>query len=588
MDPNASADESTSPQIPEEPSTPPPTAAPAEPAGAPGAEEPTEPAAVTEVPAPESEAPQPEEPKAVDVPAAENEPPVEATDTTVEPAADGDPLTVLADQALKTRLSPADEERTASLLKTALLEGRKGVEHAVAQLPKLPWVIGVNGVAAAWPEMKTTFRARLIGGLAKVDTDAARRVRLSLARGLFKQDIPAAMKLATSVAKEMREKETGAVHPKNAQIFANVLIGRAKPWISQVPLADLKPADGDLLVHCAVMSVFGMPHAPATQLGVIKWAAAAERLGKLHPAALEALIKGVSRWSAKWQGALRKEVAQLPEEILAVLKPLAAPAPAPTEAKSPAPTSEGSEGEDDTAEEPADREDEDDEGKDEADREEQEDEDDREEDDEDEDAEEEEGEERKPRGQRPQPPKQRPVYESKTMPSQPQQRRGAANFNLSETLKQIEAHVAGLRSELQSTQGKLRQREDELRKPRRNAPERGAGTIIPGEPTPEELARLNRQLEMRNVELQEQIQELRTDSEDRAASMAAPESTVSPDAQLRVLLAFKLKEDFEDFAALEKEAPDIVVQQHYRTVLRHVFEVLRGEGVHLEEAPESH
>ena len=85
-------------------------------------------------------------------------------------------------------------------------------------------------------------------------------------------------------------------------------------------------------------------------------------------------------------------------------------------------------------------------------------------------------------------------------------------------------------------------------------------------------------------ELQQRIEELTVDSEDRAASTAAPEAAASPDAQFRTLLSLKLQEDFEDFAALEKEEPDIVVQQHYRTVLRHVFEVLRAEGVRLREA----
>ena len=177
------------------------------------------------------------------------------------------------------------------------------------------------------------------------------------------------------------------------------------------------------------------------------------------------------------------------------------------------------------------------------------------------------------------------MYESKTVPSQPQRRGHApANFNLSEALKQIEAHVSGLRSELQATQNKLRQQQrDEDRKPRRGAPDRGSGIIVPGEPTPDELARLNRQLETRITEQQVKIDELLADSEDRAASMDLPEAAASPDAQLRALLSLKLQEDFEDFAALESEAPDIVVQQHYRTVLRHVFEVLRNEGVRLTE-----
>ena len=50
---------------------------------------------------------------------------------------------------------------------------------------------------------------------------------------------------------------------------------------------------------------------------------------------------------------------------------------------------------------------------------------------------------------------------------------------------------------------------------------------------------------------------------------------ISLHTQLRTLLALKLQEDFADFLALKKETNDIVVQQHYRTVLEHVFEVLQ-------------
>ncbi len=547
-------------------------------------------------------------------PAAEAGDESEEAAPTPSPAAEGDapldPLAELADRATAGRLNAADEAKAQTLLKEALLDGRKGVERAVLQLPKLPWIVCVGAVSAVWSEMKTVYHARLIGGLAKIQTEAARRVRLSLSRGLFKQDVPAAMKLAIGVAKEIRDKENGAVTPKNAQIFANVFIGRAKPWIAQVPLANLKPIEADLLVHCALMSVFGLPHAPATQLGVLKWAAAAGRLVKLHPAASELLLKNIGRWSAKWQNALRKEVPELPEEIVAVLK-APTPEPEPPRAKEEKsrnqprdrrgrPERDEVENEDKDKEEEAgddndeDKEDERDEREREAkERDEDErddDEEDEDEDDDDEDSDSAEGEAAAAPSAPPQ-PKPRPVYESKTIPSGPhshqpqnpqQQRRSLPNnFNVTESLRHIEAYVASLRTDLQATQSKLRQKEDESRKARRPGNERPSGVVIAGEPTFEELARLNRQLELRNAELQEYIQELKTDSEDRAASQGPPEAPEAPDASLRTLLCLKLQEDFEDFLALEKEEPDIVVQQHYRTVLRHVFEVLRTEGVKL-------
>jgi hypothetical protein len=410
-------------------------------------------------------------------------------------------------------------------------------------------------------------------------------------------DVPTALKLAVTVAKEMRDKETGALTPKNAQIFANVLIGRAKPWIAQIPLHDLKPAEADLLVHCALVSSFSVPHAPVTQLGIIKWAAEAGRLTKLHELALESTTGGLSRWSAKWQGALRKEVADLPEAIASSLKAPQAPSPAADQAGGPekrersqapqgkTPEPKGAEVTEQAPKAPEDLD--------------EEDEDEDEEEDLDDDDRADSAEQRRSGDQRGggrEPQKQRPVYESKTIPRKqgsdqqpPQPNRGqgkqaTGSFDLRDTLRQIESHVASLRSELVSTQNKLRQREQESNKNKRG-PERASAPIIPGEPTPDELARLNQQLEARNAELQQRIHDLTQDSEDRAASMGrhGPEPVEQPDAQLRTLLAYKLQEDYEDFAALEKEKPDLVVQQHYRTVLRHVLEVLRQEGVQFQE-----
>ena len=77
---------------------------------------------------------------------------------------------------------------------------------------------------------------------------------------------------------------------------------------------------------------------------------------------------------------------------------------------------------------------------------------------------------------------------------------------------------------------------------------------------------------------------MREDAEARAASAeAAAAHPADPQgAPLRALLQLKLQEDYEDFLALNSEAPDVVVQQHYRSLLTHVFEVLRQEGIALQ------
>jgi hypothetical protein len=579
-----------------EPAAPPPTPpeAPAPEAAAPA--EATAPAQPAEPPSLTDESEPAEADSGDEAPSGSESP--EAASGEAAPA---DPLSEVANRALRGRLSPADEERVTLLVKEALLEGRTGLTRAIENLPKLPWLVCVNGVSAAWLEMKPTSRTRLMAGLARVDSDAARRVRLSLARGLFKIDVPAAVKIAISIAKDMREKETGGISTRNAQILANVFIGRAKPWIVQLPLTDLKPIEIDLLIHTAVLTVFSLPHPPATQLGILKWATEHDRISKLQPVTLEAVKKGLSRWNPKWQIALKNEVKDLPEELASVLKA--------EESRSAQPAGRGDRGDrgrgqhanerparerperepdaeptDPAATVPAEAEESDEISRpaDELDDQEREDREDRED---------EEDEERERERQAAPPQKQRPVYESKTVTVQPQgqgqgRRQGPPpSFNLSDSLRQIEQYVSSLRSELQTSQQKLRQRDDETRKGRRGSSERTTAPVIEGEPTPEELARLNVQLEARNAELQARLDEFRTDSEDRAASggVAAEGAPADTGTQLRALLVFKLQEDYADFVALEKELPDIVVQQHYRALLRHVFEVLRVEGVALQE-----
>ena len=91
-------------------------------------------------------------------------------------------------------------------------------------------------------------------------------------------------------------------------------------------------------------------------------------------------------------------------------------------------------------------------------------------------------------------------------------------------------------------------------------------------------------LEGRNAELQARIEELTQHSEDLAVSVGAVsgEPVNDPAAQLRTLLALKLRDHFADFLALEKDSNDIVVRQHYPTIMRQVFEVLREAQIPLE------
>jgi hypothetical protein len=499
-------------------------------------------------------------------------------------------LAILAAQAGGRRLSPPDEEKAAQLVQSGLSGSKEDLAKVAALLPQLGWSIAVKGATGAWPALKAASRTAFLKILAADGSESGRRIRLSLARGLFKiPDLPACQKLLLGVCKEMREKKTGDVSQKEAANFASVMIGKGKPWIAQIALADLKPADADLLVHCAVFAAFAVPGPPVTPLGVLKWAAEAGRIGALHETAIAVVSKHVSRWSAKWAEALRKEVPGLPEQILASLKsPPSGDLPpaiaaeigeasepvdaAPEEASADAEAAGGGISAQEPAPEP-------------------------------------------PPEDEPPKRKERPVYVSKTIPAKESPQRGAAEaartaptapaaqgqprepreprepkgsaprsfaYNAADALRQLESHISWLKHELAGAEKKLRTREDDRRQPRRK-PEQ---VVIEGEPTPEELAKLNLQLDHRISELQARIADLTADAEARAASQGAfaaggAEPQPAPDAQLRTLLGLKLAEAFADFSALEKGDRDLVVPQHYRTVLSEVFGVLKAEGIPL-------
>ncbi len=529
---------------------------------------------------------------------------------TEAPADTGDKqstLAALADSALRGRLSNPDEEKVTRLAKDCLLGTEGEIATAIDALPKLPWMLAVRAVEQAWPGLAAECRTQLLAGLGKVESDAGYRIRLSVARALAKLDMPVAVKLAGSVCYEMWDKEKGLLIPERSKLIGNVFIGRGKPWVLQFPLADLPEAEAEAVVASVIFSAFNINNPPITQLSILRYSA--ERLGTMHENLLAMVIKSVARWNPKWQDSLRKEVANLPEAILAVLKaerppeqrnqrpqkaPAAAPAaPAEEEPELPLPPELeeklklAAENEDPAAVEavtqeiaawretqraerqqaappaakpPEERDARGRRGRERNDRT-------------------NEKSERPERNERPEraEKKERPAYVSRE-----QEARGAAPFSLGQTLRQIDNYVQSLRDELSATQTKLRRAEEDSRRGRRVATDRPAST----EDTtlsPEELKRLTVQLEQRDSELKTRVEELLADSEARAICMAPSADGTTPDplTQLRTLLALKLKDDYADYVALEKGVPDLIVQQHYRTLVHHVFSTLVEEGIAL-------
>ena len=519
----------------------------------------------------------------------------------------GDPkaeLAALSQTGNTNRLSPSDEDKATRLMRNCLLEGGDGIPAALGAMPLLPWILGVRAIENAWPELPAESRAVVLDGLTKMDTDNGYRLRLSMARSLARVDLPEAVRVAAATCRNMWNSESGSLKPEHSKLIGNVFIGRGKPWVVQLALADLPPEDATAILSAVVFSTFNVNNAPITQLSVLRYGGS--RLGQLHENLIGMIARAVGRWNGKWQSALRQEIADLPEPILSALK--AEPAPEPrarrggdepapepaTEVETPLPAELeeklrlAAESGDQAAVEAVNQEinvwreadkivrlealdaDEDDEDED----------DEEEADAQDEPAAEDDGGRRR-RGRNDR--KDRPAYVSRD-----QESRGQSGFNYSAAIKQLDAYVSGLRNDLAAAQARLRRGDDEGRRSRRESADRPVISHDEANLSPDELKRLVAQLEGRVEELKGRVEELTSDSEARALAMAAGTTDPSPDAatQLRTLLALKLQEDYADFLTLQKESPDAIVQQHYRGLIRHVFDVLLSEKIPLIVPPE--
>ncbi len=503
-------------------------------------------------------------------------------------------LSRLADAATRGRLSPGDEDRATRLMRDFIKGGESA--PALEAMTKLPWILGVRAAEQSWPGLDEAGRAALLEGIVALPGDNAARLRLSLSRSLAKIDAPAGLRLASLTCRALWNAERGALSAEHSKLIGNVFIGRGKPWVLQLPLSELPAEEAAPIAACAVFSAFNVNNPPITQLSILRHSA--PLLGGMHENLLALVAKGVVRWSGKWQGALRKEIPELPATIAAALKPEREPAAAAAEA---APASGAAEEESELplppeleeklkiAQESGDaelvesvthevnawRE---------AQRVEQETRERQREDDDEEAPAETRDDSKRGRRQRGrerdrdrerQEKKERPAYVSRDQERQQEAAKGLGNFNFQSALKQIESYVAQLRNELGNAQAKLRKGDSGGRRT-----DRISLSVEEANLSPDELRRLILQLEARNSDLQTRVEELLADSEIRAQIMsggAAPD----PGAQLRTLLALKLQEDYADFIALERGSPDVIVRQHYRGLLRSIFATLVGEAVPL-------
>lgn len=497
-------------------------------------------------------------------------------------------LTRFAETAKTHRLSPAEEEQAAGLLKELLLGGRASITSALEPLLALPWMISVNAITAVWTELSVVMRRHLLSGLAKAEGDHALRLRLSLARAVFKVDAPAGLKITSATVADLQDPETGTLTPKHRQIFYNVLIGKGKPWLLQLPLADLKASEADQIVHCAIQCFPFCP--PLSQLSILRWAATAGRFKKISENDLALVAKSVGRWNVRLQRQLRAEVTDIPEVVAAVFKPDSAPKPAvaaPTgEAVEEAPTAiaatsiEGGaeaipsepvevppsveaevpaatpaeEAEPKAGEEkPRERE---------------------------RDKRRAERQERNKRGQKTEPePAERGGKEKE------QQRKP---FDYKDSLRGLDAYITSLRSELEQTKSQLRRKEEEVKRLSGRRSDRVDDRLANVDV--ESLVRHNAQLEQTVQLLREQLEDLAAHHEAVAESRSLHGDSPIPEGsaeQLKNLLSIKLTESYETYCAMRLDPLDRVFRLDYRDLLGSVFDVLIQEGVKLSSTPSS-
>lgn len=499
--------------------------------------------------------PEEQETLSPDSPESNESPDSSPTDSSADPSADPssdqkpeEQLQAIINAAKTSRLSPGDEDRAFQLLKETIPGGPKALPATLDAILSLPWSIAVKAVTEAWPEAKPAGRTRLVSGIAKVDSDVSRRIRLSLARGLHAQDAASALKLISSVCEAMGGAQGGS-STKDRQIFANVMLGKARPWLMNISMAEMKPADAQKLITPALESCAQAPI--FTQIWVLRWICDADKFDTLPMEHIEAIGKSLSRWQPRWKKELRKIIPKLPASLEAALgdsQPRsAAPAESPApQAAAPAEASEPSDSSDAPA--PVER---------------------------DIESEEEEPpeavlerfvEDTRPSQQR----SQEPRRSDRDRPRDRQQS-APGPFDLNRTLRDIESYVVRLRSELQQAQSAARRREpapDRGRGGRGQQPAASAGDL-------DELRRHNQQLEEQNQELRHRIEELTSDHEDRAATLEISDSL----EQFKTYLGLKLKEDFADYTAISRESLNEVVRRHAHEILGRIFSLLQGEGV---------
>jgi hypothetical protein len=232
-----------------------------------------------------------------------------------------DELRIIIENSRKGRLSPADEQKGAALFKELVTSGGKALSGALELLGDLPWFVPVNGALEAWPQLSPTKQRNFLAALKPLESDASRRMRLSIARGLHKIDAAAALKLIVATLQSLRT-ENG-LEPKDRQIFFSVLIGKNKPWLLQLDLKSLKPSEAQLLALTAIEC--SASASPPSVVAVIQWAKPFQPLNTIPEPVQQGLAKTFGKWNPRWQKQLAGQ--ELPPILSEVIQAKLAKAP---------------------------------------------------------------------------------------------------------------------------------------------------------------------------------------------------------------------------------------------------------------------
>jgi hypothetical protein len=415
-----------------------------------------------------------------------------------------DELRIIIENSRTGRLSPADEQKGAELFKELVATGGKALSGALELLGDLPWFVPVNGALEAWPQLSPVKQRNFLAALRRLESDASRRMRLSIARGLHKIDASAALRLIIATLQSLRS-ENG-LETKDRQIFFSVLIGKNKPWLLQLDLKSLKPAEAQLLALTAIECAASAN--PPSVVAVIQWAQAFQPLITVPERVQRELAKTCGKWSSRWQkqlagqelppilneviqSKLDKASDQLPEQRTAPVSRSLSPEPVPQPRPHPRHPP-------DRSHSPAVKPDQSEKSF-------------------------------RPRLEKPVPNHQRPVP------------------GLSDLLREVEAHFNHLREELQAAKNQLRQSNVPSKQVEPHSAEAGkeVGKLR------EENARLTETVRV----LRETLNDLASQNFDQAVSRKADtEAPVTdPVEQYKSLLTLRLREQIVNFQALNRE-----------------------------------